>query len=80
MRPKEEMVKKGEHLDQSIRNAQEAVAFSEKVYELGKKVGLSKRNTMLMALGVEELACYTIEKGFQDGKKHSIDARVTVNE
>jgi len=80
MRPKEEMAKRGEHLDQSIRNAQEAVQFSEKVYELGKRVGLSERNTMLMSLSVEELACYTIEKGFSDGKKHSIDARVTVND
>ncbi len=78
MLPKEDEAEKEEHLGQTITSPQDAVAFSEKVYALGQEKGLTKRDTMLMALCVEELACYTIEKGFSDGKKHSIDARVTV--
>ena len=54
--------------------------FSEQIYESGQKMGLKKRDTMLMSLCVEELACYTIEKGFRDGKKHSIDARVVIKD
>ena len=80
MLPREKTENKREHLEQSITNTQEAVEFSEKVYALGMRRGLTQRNTMLISLCVEELTCYTIRKGFQDGKKHSIDARVVIND
>ena len=80
MLPKENPQKKGEELDHTITSTDDAVSFSENVFALAEKSGLSKRNAMLMALSVEELACYTIEKSFGDGKKHSIDARVSIKD
>ncbi|MBR2766074.1 MAG: hypothetical protein IKE03_08855 [Blautia sp.] len=72
--------KQGRHLEQTITDVQDVVNFSEKVYALGHEMGLTGRSVMLMSLCVEELASYTIEKGFQDGKKHSIDARVVIDD
>ncbi len=69
-----------EELDRTITSVQDAVNFSEEVYSAGVNMGLAKRDIMLMALCVEELAGYTIEKGFQDGKKHSIDTRVSITD
>ncbi|MDO4803812.1 MAG: MATE family efflux transporter [Lachnospiraceae bacterium] len=80
MLPHVDEAERGERLDQTITKPQDAVDFSEKVYALGMKMGLSTRTTMLMSLCVEELTCYTIEKGFGDGKKHSIDARVLIKD
>ena len=67
-------------LEHTITSVHDAVEFSEKVYELGLKNSLTKRGTMMMSLCVEELTCYTIQKGFRDGKKHSIDARVSLQD
>ena len=79
MRPRKDNKEEKEELDVTITSIEDAVSFSEQVDALGLKMGLSQRNTMLMCLSIEELACYTITKGFGDGKKHSIDARVVVN-
>lgn len=80
MLPKQKEEENREELDQTIISTKDAVDFSERVYAAGMNMGLTKRDTMLMSLCVEELACYTIEKGFQDKKKHSIDARVAMTD
>ena len=80
MLPKQKEEENREELDQTITSTKDAVDFSERVYAAGMNMGLTKRDTMLMSLCVEELACYTIEKGFQDKKKHSIDARVAMTD
>lgn len=63
-------------LDFSVTDNTEVIPASEAVGSFCTKKGGTPKQSMLMALFVEELSNNIIRFGFTDGKKHSIDIRV----
>ncbi len=63
-------------MDFSVTASQDVVAASAAVEEFCTAKGADKKQSMMLALFVEELSNNIIQFGFADGKKHSIDVRV----
>ena len=62
-------------LDFSIVQADEVIPASTAVENFCREKGAAKKETMMLALFVEELCNNIIKFGFTDKKKHSIDVR-----
>ena len=60
----------------SITKADQITKASENISEFCRSAGASEKQSMLLALFVEELSNNVIQYGFADGKDHSIDIRV----
>jgi two-component sensor histidine kinase len=56
------------------------VEVSEEVYDMCIGSGFSAADAYHISLCTEELAANSIEHGFNDGKKHSLEARVLIGE
>ena len=65
-------------LDLSITSADDVVKVSERAAGFCQERGLPKRTGSLLALAIEELSNNIIDYGFADGKSHSIDIRIVV--
>ena len=63
-------------LDFSVTTAEEVVPASETVERFCTERGATAKESMMMALFVEELCNNIIKYGFADNKNHSIDIRV----
>ncbi len=64
-------------IDITVRNMDEVINLSEKVWAFCDKHGISGRRRNSSSLCTEELAGNIIRHGFRDNKKHSIDIRVS---
>ncbi len=74
-------VSEDNRIDITIHSMDEVISLSEQVWEFCKKHGISDRRQNCSSLCTEELAGNIIRHGFMDGKRHSIDIRVSyVNE
>lgn len=69
-------VPEGDVMDFSVTNEEQVIPASEAVTEFCDRKGASAKDSMMIALFVEELCNNIIEFGFSDGKKHGIDIRV----
>ncbi len=67
-------------MDFSITKAEEVVPASSMVEEFCAKNGATEKQSMMLALFVEELSNNIVKFGFADGKKHSIDVRVILSD
>lgn len=63
-------------LDFSVTEAAQVIPASEAVGAFCSEKGASEKDSMMMALFVEELSINIVQHGFTDKKKHSIDIRV----
>ena len=63
-------------LDFSVTNAEDVVPASSAVEKFCEEKGAKPKESMMLALFVEELGNNIINYGFADGKKHSIDILV----
>ncbi len=63
-------------LDFSIGKQEDVIPASAGVGEFCSQNGASPKQSMMLALFVEELSNNIVRFGFADGKKHSIDVRV----
>lgn len=64
----------------SVHSMEEVIGLSERVGDFCKKHGVDDRRTCLLSLCIEEMAGNTVQYGFSDGKRHSIDIRVIIKE
>ena len=62
-------------LDFSITDSKDVITASTAVESFCDEKGASSKQSMMLALFVEELCNNIIKFGFSDGKKHSIDVR-----
>ncbi|MBQ5398229.1 MAG: ATP-binding protein [Ruminococcus sp.] len=62
-------------LDFSISKSEDVIPASSSVESFCAEKGASPKESMMLALFVEELGNNIIKFGFSDGKKHSIDVR-----
>jgi anti-sigma regulatory factor (Ser/Thr protein kinase) len=70
-----------QRIDITIRSMDEVINLSERILNFCNSFGVSGRRRYFSALCTEELAGNIVRHGFKDGKKHSIDIRVSyVNE
>ena len=66
-----------ERLDLSVRNMEEVVSISERVYDFCLTKGIDKRRATLSGLALEEMAGNVVLHGFtKDRRRHSVDVRV----
>ena len=63
-------------IEQSVGNREEVISFSEQVQAFCLNRGLGRRLSCLAALCVEELACNTLQWGYDGRHGESIDIRV----
>lgn len=63
-------------LDFSITEPSQVIPASEAVEKFCTKKGASQKESMMLALFVEELSNNIVQFGFADGKRHSVDIRV----
>ena len=63
-------------LDFSITGEDEIVSASAEIERFCSERGASEKQSVMLALFVEELSYNIVKFGFSDGKKHSIDVRV----
>ena len=66
----------GESLELSLSTAEAAIEASEQVGEFCLRRGADLKTADRYALFVEEIACNTIEHGFTDTKRGSLDIRI----
>ena len=64
-------------MEVSLRTMEEVAAHAGKLASFCLEEGADKRTAGRVSLAVEELAGNVIRYGFTDGKKHSVDVRVT---
>ncbi len=64
-------------IDITVRSMDDVMELSNRVWTFCKKHGLSGRRMYFSSLCTEELAGNIVTHGFADGKKHSIDIRVS---
>ncbi len=67
-------------MEVSLRTMEEVVEYSRQLQSFCLQEGADRRTANQVSLTVEELAGNVIRYGFTDGKKHSIDIRVTHKE
>lgn len=63
-------------LDFTVTSAEDVIPASVAVEGFCEQKGAGKKQSMMLALFVEELSNNIVQFGFADGKKHSIDIRV----
>ena len=63
-------------LDFSITEPSQVIPASEAVEKFCTEKGASQKESMMLALFVEELSNNIVQFGFADGKRHSVDIRV----
>ena len=63
-----------------VTSMEEVVGLSQKIGDFCAAHGVDRRRSYFASLCVEEMAGNTVEYGFADGKKHSIDIRVILRE
>lgn len=68
------------HLDFSIGTKEEVVNVSQRIIDFCSEHGVDSRHSMYAGLCMEELAGNVVSHGFSDGKKHSIDIRLMVDD
>ncbi len=74
-------VKEEDRMDLSVKDMQSVVSVSQKVDEFCRAHGLSKRQSSLAGLFLEEMAGNVVAHGFtKDTKAHSVDIRVAIKE
>ena len=66
----------GESFETSLNTKEAAIEASEQVGEFCLRRGADLKTTERYALFIEEIACNTIEHGFTDAKRGSLDIRV----
>ncbi len=67
----------GEVMEMTVRTTEEVVEASRKASDFCEAHGESRRNSMMIALCIEEMANNIVEHGFtKGGKDHSIDIRL----
>ncbi len=68
-------------IDITVHSTDDVMDLSKQVWDFCKKHGLSGRRMYFSSLCTEELVGNIVRHGFRDGKKHSVDIRVSyVNE
>ena len=67
-------------LDFTITDKEQIVSASASVSDFCLQKGATEKQSMLLALFVEELSANIVLYGFSDGKSHSIDVRVLKND
>ena len=65
-------------MDISVTKQDEVVFASKQASEFCLERGLSRKNSTVIALAIEEMANNIILYGFKDGKDHSIDIRIVI--
>lgn len=63
-------------MDFSVTNKEQIIPASEAVTDFCDHKGAAAKDSMMIALFVEELCNNIVEFGFSDGKRHGIDIRV----
>lgn len=64
-------------MDISVASMYDVIDLSIKVADFCDRQGINRRKSNYTALSVEEMAGNIVKHGFSDGKKHSIDIRVS---
>ena len=64
-------------LEVSLQTMEAVVEYSRRLQEFCRSEGADRKTANRISLAVEELAGNVIRHGFTDGKKHSVDIRVT---
>lgn len=67
-------------MDFSIIKAEDVIPASSMVEQFCSEKGATPKQSMMLALFVEELGNNIVKFGFADGKKHSIDVRVILSD
>jgi len=67
-------------IENSMSNYDEVIRFSEQVREFCLDKGINHRLSGLAALTVEELACNTLQWGYDAGKSAGVDIRAVYDE
>ena len=67
-------------MEVSLGSMEEVLAYSRKLQAFCLQEGADQRTAGRISLAVEELAGNVMRYGFTDGKKHSMDIRVTHKE
>ena len=76
--PKDFGVPDENRMDISISSMEDVICVSESVSEFCKGHSINEKHANYTALCVEEMAGNIVQHGFDDGKKHSIDMRVSI--
>jgi Na+-driven multidrug efflux pump/anti-sigma regulatory factor (Ser/Thr protein kinase) len=66
-----------DRIDISVRSMDEVINISQKIWNFCESHGISEKQKYCASLCVEELAGNIVLHGFNDGKKHCIDIRVS---
>ena len=66
-----------DRIDISVHGMEEVINISRRVGDFCEAHGISRRQNNCASLCVEELAGNIVQHGFEDGKKHCIDIRVS---
>ena len=80
------MLKDGFAIDNDKRlsftftNSTTSLEVSKMVQDFSSEAGVDDKKSFKLALAVEEMIMSTIEHGFDDGKKHMIDVRISYDE
>lgn len=67
-----------DRIDIPVRGMDEVISLSRTVWAFCEAHGIDSRRKNCVSLCVEELAGNIVRHGFGDGKKHSLDIRVTL--
>ena len=70
-------VPKENRIDITIHRMDEVINLSEQIWAFCDEHGITGRRRHCASLCTEELAGNIVQHGFKDGKKHSIDIRVS---
>ncbi|MCR5302577.1 MAG: ATP-binding protein [Lachnospiraceae bacterium] len=63
-----------------VTKQEDVVEVSKSASDFCRRRGLERKTGMYIALAIEEMVNNTIRYGFADGKAHSIDVRIIVND
>ena len=75
--PKDFDVPETDRIETSAVNLQQIIAMSEEAKVFCRSKGISDEKSYYVALCIEEMARNILDYGFTDGKRHSIDVRLT---
>jgi anti-sigma regulatory factor (Ser/Thr protein kinase) len=78
--PKDFGAKPEELFEASMHDMDEVIEASEKVRSFCTERGASKGDATMMALFIEEMAGNTIEHGYSEGKRQSVDMRFVLHD
>ena len=76
----EQQAEKNEELRKTIRDIEEAVSASKQINSFCIYHGVNERDAFLIALCSEEMAVNSIQHGFSDGRKHSLELRTVISD